>query len=93
MNNHIQRIGYLEKQLTALKRVDKHGSHIGAGFTVELTVGKPNDESESITMEVCANTQELLNFFIKSVSDSIDLNRRWAKQDLDELIKFFEVKK
>jgi hypothetical protein len=92
MNDHIQRIRQLDKQIAELDRITKNGTYLAAGIGVSLTVGKDAEEELSLEFGLTSDLPAILAVLRQALVDCREQRERWAQQERDELCKFFATR-
>ncbi len=91
MNTHISRINAIDDQLKRLDRVASEGVYLGAGLSIQVTVGPPSEgQSPDLDIGLCNNLPEILDALKGGLQQARAERMSMAKADLKELQSFLE---
>lgn len=91
MNEHIRRIEVLDAQIKKLDNLQKSETYVGAGLSLEICVGPAHRCKDPINVELVDYESEILHLVKEALLKQRYVRVLWAKQEKQELGKFFEV--
>lgn len=95
MTELVRRMREIDKQLAVLTKIISSGSHVGAGLTCHITVGRaPDNENEDthrptqVEVALCHKTEEILQLVVESLKKFREMNLILLKSELAAMQTF-----